>query len=194
VVKTTIRDDLSDKLIHPAKGQPQSAASTLLSIIAKERLIGGTGNIKARVPCVCFGEAPISKLAQILARPLFSRNQIRAVWDHGRKELALSSAVDPSSLISESLRPPTLERVSDPNQSHPEESAKPAKAVVRAQMARLSRMRRAMALELLALAWRPLWSILPLADVALLCYRVTVKDAMQTSIWTVHFGLRKLSH
>jgi hypothetical protein len=63
-----IRDDLSNKLIHLTRDQGEIlAADILLKIIAEKRLCGGIGNIKGGYRCICFCEAPISKLAQILA-------------------------------------------------------------------------------------------------------------------------------
>jgi len=62
-----IRDDLSDRLIHLTKGGSKDAASTLFKIISERSLLGGDGKIKGGFRCVCFSEAPISKLATILA-------------------------------------------------------------------------------------------------------------------------------
>jgi hypothetical protein len=65
-----IRDDLSDKLIHLTRGDSdQQAAETFLKILDERRLRGGTGCIKGSFCCVCFSEAPISKLGHILAAP-----------------------------------------------------------------------------------------------------------------------------
>ncbi len=63
-----IRDDLSSKLIHLTRNHENNSAADILStIIAEGRLRGGTGDIKGGYRCICFCEAPISKLAQILA-------------------------------------------------------------------------------------------------------------------------------
>lgn len=62
-----IRDDLSDKLIHLTKGETKDAASDLLKILTEGRLRGWPKSNTAKVPCICFCEAPISKLAHILA-------------------------------------------------------------------------------------------------------------------------------
>ena len=70
-----IRDDLSDRLIHLTKGKTEDAASTLLKIITEGKLLGGSGMIKGEFCCVCFSEAPISKLAYLLAKP--SRHGMR---------------------------------------------------------------------------------------------------------------------
>lgn len=64
-----IRDDLSDRLIHLTKGEPEQALSSLVSIIEQRKLIGGTGFIKGQHRCVCFSEAPISKIGFLLAHP-----------------------------------------------------------------------------------------------------------------------------
>jgi len=63
-----IRDDVSNKLVHLIKGDTEEEAyNTLLEIIKTGKLLGGTGFIKGGYNCVCFSEAPISKLGQILA-------------------------------------------------------------------------------------------------------------------------------
>lgn len=63
-----LRDDLSDKLIHLTRGE--NAAETFTKIVKEQRLLGGTGGIKGEFRCVCFSEAPLSKLATILAKPM----------------------------------------------------------------------------------------------------------------------------
>lgn len=62
-----IRDDLSDRLVHLTKGD--NPLSTFAKILADRALLGGTGFIKGGHRCVCFSEAPISKLPQILSTP-----------------------------------------------------------------------------------------------------------------------------
>jgi hypothetical protein len=69
-----MRDDISDKLVHLTKGigvdplmHREEAARTLDKILKDQALLGGTGFIKGKHQCVCFSEAPISKLSQILA-------------------------------------------------------------------------------------------------------------------------------
>lgn len=65
-----IRDDLTDKLLHLTRGDiDQDAADAFVSIISEGRLRGGSGCVKGGFNCVCFSEAPVSKLAQILANP-----------------------------------------------------------------------------------------------------------------------------
>jgi len=62
-----VRDDLSDRLVHLTKG-PQ-AFENFVNILNTRTILGGTGYIKGNYRCVCFSEAPISKLPQILAMP-----------------------------------------------------------------------------------------------------------------------------
>jgi hypothetical protein len=69
-----MRDDVSDKLVHLSKGtgddaskHREEAAANLFSILKQRTLLGGTGFIKGKHKCVCFSEAPISKLSHILA-------------------------------------------------------------------------------------------------------------------------------
>jgi len=65
-----IRDDLSSKLVHLTRGElDQIAADAFISILGERRLRGGTSCIKGSYRCVCFSEAPLSKLSQILANP-----------------------------------------------------------------------------------------------------------------------------
>jgi hypothetical protein len=63
-----IRDDLSNKLIHLTRGE--EAAETFKKILDDKKLIGNDGNIKGSYKCVCFSEAPISKLSLILAQTM----------------------------------------------------------------------------------------------------------------------------
>lgn len=63
-----IRDDICDTLAHLTKGPSDAAAAAnFVSIVQQSKLIGGDGFIKGGHRCVCFSEAPISKLAAILA-------------------------------------------------------------------------------------------------------------------------------
>jgi len=65
-----IRDDLSDRLIHLARGTRETdAASQFLQIMASSSLLGGDGCIMGKYRCVCFSEAPLAKLSVILANP-----------------------------------------------------------------------------------------------------------------------------
>lgn len=69
-----IRDDMSNRLVHLTRGKvreehadrQRTATSRFLSIVRERRLRGGTGYIKGGYRCVCFTEAPISKLANAL--------------------------------------------------------------------------------------------------------------------------------
>lgn len=66
-----LRDDLSNKLIHLTRGNTfEDAANTFTKIVTEKRLLGGTGGIKGGFTCVCFSEAPLSKLTTILANPM----------------------------------------------------------------------------------------------------------------------------
>ena len=66
---TVFRDDLSDRLVHLTKGENNRPFETLVSILNDRALRGGTGFIKGKHTCVCFSEAPLSKLPQILSTP-----------------------------------------------------------------------------------------------------------------------------
>jgi hypothetical protein len=69
-----MRDDIGNKLVHLTKGTGEDtarhrgeAATNLANILAERTLRGGCGFIKGKHLCVCFSEAPIGKLSQILA-------------------------------------------------------------------------------------------------------------------------------
>lgn len=69
-----MRDDISTKLVHLTKGLGEEEANhrkeaglTLESILKDGFLKGGCGYIKGKHKCVCFSEAPISKLSYLLA-------------------------------------------------------------------------------------------------------------------------------
>jgi len=65
-----IRDDISSKLVHLTRDvSDRAAADALVSIVAERKLRGGTTCIKGNYRCVCFSEAPLSKLTHILASP-----------------------------------------------------------------------------------------------------------------------------
>lgn len=71
-----IRDDISDNLIYLLRDRMGLAApNALLSILEEKKILGGTNFIRGAYRCVCFSEAPIGKLAYILAEP--SVNGIR---------------------------------------------------------------------------------------------------------------------
>ena len=74
-----IRGDLSDRLIHLTRGttvannpvnkvlRDKEAMRNFWSIVRRAKLVAGTGNIVGGHECVCFSEAPIAVLAQMLA-------------------------------------------------------------------------------------------------------------------------------
>jgi len=69
-----MRDDLSNNLVHLTKGltaEPararSEASATLQKIMLSRKLVGGTGFIRGGYKCVCFSEAPISKISYLLA-------------------------------------------------------------------------------------------------------------------------------
>lgn len=63
-----IRGDLSSRLVHLTKGETQQEASDrFLSIVKHGVLKGGAGDIRGGYLCVCFSEAPIGIISQVLA-------------------------------------------------------------------------------------------------------------------------------
>jgi|JFJP01.1.fsa_nt_gi hypothetical protein len=63
-----IRDDLSANLIHLTRGESdQAAADAFLSILKSQQLLGSARDIRGGYKCVCFSEAPLAKLAYLLA-------------------------------------------------------------------------------------------------------------------------------
>jgi hypothetical protein len=65
-----IRGDLSNRLIHLTKGATEEESSrNFASIVREGKLRGGTGHIRGGYNCVCFSEAPLATLSQILAKP-----------------------------------------------------------------------------------------------------------------------------
>lgn len=64
-----LRDDLSARLVHLTRGETSEAAATFQKIVSERMLRGGTGGIEGGYRCVCFSEAPIGKLAYLLADP-----------------------------------------------------------------------------------------------------------------------------
>lgn len=64
------REDISTYLVHFIKGDDyEEAFRTLTSIVRGSQLLGGTGFIKGSYRCVCFSEAPIKTLGQMLMKP-----------------------------------------------------------------------------------------------------------------------------
>jgi len=91
-----IRDDLSSKLIHLTKrGDGINPSDVFDSIISEGALRGGTGLIKGGYRCICFSEAPIGKLGQILANPS----------QHGVRYAPLGVMVDKAWLYAQGGRP-----------------------------------------------------------------------------------------
>src|SRR5436190_24168723 len=91
-----IRDDLSDKLVHLTRGATdQAAADAFLSIVKERKVRGGSGCIKGGFRCVCFSEAPVSKLSHILANPSA----------HGMRYRPFGVMVDKTWLFSRGGRP-----------------------------------------------------------------------------------------
>jgi len=67
---TMIRDDLSANLVHLTRGETdQLAAAAFLSIFESRQLRGSSRDIRGGSKCVCFSEAPLAKLATVLATP-----------------------------------------------------------------------------------------------------------------------------
>jgi hypothetical protein len=66
---TILRDDLSTRLVHLTRGDTLTAAMAFFQIVRERRLRGGDTDIRGGFRCVCFSEAPISKLAHLLADP-----------------------------------------------------------------------------------------------------------------------------
>jgi len=63
-----IRDDLSANLIHLTRGDTdQAAADAFLAILESRKLLGSVRDIRGGYRCVCLSEAPLSKLASVLA-------------------------------------------------------------------------------------------------------------------------------
>ena len=73
------RVDLSDRLIHLTRGnhaaatkvsnaiRDREAHAAFLSIVRSGRLIAGNRDIRGGYKCVCFSEAPVSAIAQMVA-------------------------------------------------------------------------------------------------------------------------------
>ncbi|SRR6266511_3567013 len=65
-----IRGDLSNRLIHLTRGNTEAEATeTFVRIFREGRLRGGNGFIRGGYRCVCFSEAPLAVLTQVLANP-----------------------------------------------------------------------------------------------------------------------------
>lgn len=74
-----VRGDLSDRLVHLTRGRTEArnpaekairareASQNFWSIVMSRKLIAGTGGVVGGHKCVCFSEAPVAVLAQMLA-------------------------------------------------------------------------------------------------------------------------------
>src|SRR4030095_5613528 len=64
------REDVSNYLVHFIKGDSyEETVGTLSSVVLGSQLLGGNGVIKGSSRCVCFSEAPIKSLGQMLMKP-----------------------------------------------------------------------------------------------------------------------------
>jgi hypothetical protein len=64
-----VRSDISDDLIHFVRREsPEEAFGVLEQIVLGRRLLGGTGYIKGAHCCVCFTEAPLDSIAEVVWR------------------------------------------------------------------------------------------------------------------------------
>jgi len=64
-----IRNDLSERLIHLTRDLDGiSGEDRFLKIVNSKQIIGSSINIKGGYKCICFSEAPISALGQIIAK------------------------------------------------------------------------------------------------------------------------------
>ncbi|MCZ8355154.1 MAG: hypothetical protein O9340_10485 [Cyclobacteriaceae bacterium] len=71
------RDDLSNKLIHlTSDKEAQSGEEIFYEILDSGKLIGSSKTIRGGFKCICFSEAPISKLGLLLSR----ENSIRTKY------------------------------------------------------------------------------------------------------------------
>ena len=63
-----IRDDLSIKLIHLTRGDNiEHIIENFNKILKEKKLIGSAKDIRGGYKCICFTEAPVSKLALVLS-------------------------------------------------------------------------------------------------------------------------------
>lgn len=64
-----IRDDLSERLIHLTRDTDGVNAETRFrQILGASRINGTSGGIRSEDNCICFSEAPISALGQVIAQ------------------------------------------------------------------------------------------------------------------------------
>jgi hypothetical protein len=62
-----IRDDLSSRHVHLTKGTPDEAAASFCSILKDKKLRDFKGQEEDGCHRICFSEAPLSKLGQLIA-------------------------------------------------------------------------------------------------------------------------------
>lgn len=74
-MKNLPRDDISNNLIHFTKPESAESADTLndsfkifIKILKEKTLLGGSGFIKGSYKCICFTEAPITKLPHMFSK------------------------------------------------------------------------------------------------------------------------------
>lgn len=64
-----IRDDLSERLIHLTRDLDSiSGQDRFMQIVNSKQILGSSLNIRGGYKCICFSEAPISALGQIIAK------------------------------------------------------------------------------------------------------------------------------
>lgn len=64
-----IRDDISNKLIHLTRDYLEKPGKQrFLEIIKSKKILGGKTDVRGPYKCICFSEAPISSIAQLIAR------------------------------------------------------------------------------------------------------------------------------
>lgn len=72
---TIIRDDLSDKLIHLVnKDSDEEPFNVLCKILEQNKLIGNIKYRRGSKKSICFSEAPINKIAQLIINSKNSKN------------------------------------------------------------------------------------------------------------------------
>lgn len=62
-----IRDDLSSRLVHLTRGTPQEAAESFRAILSDKCIKAHGGKKTSPYPRICFSEAPLSKVAHLIA-------------------------------------------------------------------------------------------------------------------------------
>jgi hypothetical protein len=89
------REDISNYLVHFIKGDSyEEAFSTLSSIVRGSQLLGGNGFIKGSYRCVCFSEAPIKALGQMLMTPSIHGVKYKPFAQYSQKSGFLNKVED----------------------------------------------------------------------------------------------------